>query len=363
MTPQIIPVILCGGSGTRLWPLSTPATPKQFLPLFGKLSTFQAAVQRAGAIDGAGQIVVVANIDHQHQINAQLAAIGTQADLLLEPCARNSAAAIAAASAYIAEVWPDAVVVFLSADHHIPDGQAFARAVLIGAQTALDGGIVTLGLRPTAPSTAYGYILPGPGDGAVRPVQAFVEKPDAETAERYLAMGYLWNSGTFIARPGRLLAELEIHAPDVLAAARAAVGQSWNSGDATRLGAAFADAPGISIDHAVMEKTTSAFVVPADFAWLDVGDWRAVLQVSERDPHGNSLSRNTLAIESQNCIVRTPPGVKLAMIGVRDLAIVVSEDGSILVCDLAHSQTVSKAGDPSVQIDAPPPAPKMGSDA
>jgi mannose-1-phosphate guanylyltransferase/mannose-6-phosphate isomerase len=345
MTPQIIPVVLCGGSGTRLWPHSTAATPKQFLTLFGDHSTFQTAVQRAAAIDGVETILVIANQDHQAHIAAQLAAIGTPARLLLEPHARNSAAAIAAASAHIARTWPEAVAVFLSADHHIPDSAAFAGAVLTGAQAALEDRIVTLGLRPTAPSTAFGYILPEPGDSAVRPVKAFVEKPDAETARRYLRGGYLWNSGTFIARPAVLLEDLAVHAPQVLAAAVAAVDQSLTAGDATTLGAAFAAAPAISIDHAVMEKTARASVVPADFEWSDVGDWRAVLQVSDRDGHGNSLTGAALAIDSQDCIVRAPAGVKLAVIGVRDLAVIVAEDGSILVCDLSQSQTVSRASD------------------
>lgn len=345
MTLQIIPVVLCGGSGTRLWPHSTAATPKQFLTLFGDHSTFQTAVQRAAAIDGVGPILVIANRDHQAHIDAQLAAIGTRAHLLLEPHARNSAAAIAAASAYIARSWPEAVAVFLSADHHIPDSAAFAAAVLSGARAAQDDRIVTLGLRPTAPSTAFGYILPEPGDSAVRRVTAFVEKPDAETALRYLRDGYLWNSGTFIARPAVLLDELAVHAPKVLAAASAAVEQGLPAGNGISLGEAFAAAPSISIDHAVMEKTDRASVVPADFVWSDVGDWRAVLQVSDRDGEGNSLTGSALAIDSQNCIVRAPAGVKLAVIGVRDLAVIVAEDGSILVCDLSHSQAVSRASD------------------
>lgn len=345
MSPQIIPVILCGGSGARLWPLSTPAAPKQFLTLFGGRSTFQTAIQRAMAMEGVDQILVVANQDHRDHITAQLAEIGASALLLLEPCARNSAAAIAAASAYIAEVWPDAVAVFLSADHHIPDNQAFARAALTAAEAALGGRIVTLGLRPTSPSTAFGYILPTPSEAPALAVRAFVEKPDRETAEQYVEQGYLWNSGTFIARPRVLLEELEAHAPLVLAAARMAVADGREIDEGICLGERFAEAPSISIDHAVMEKTSRAFVVPADFVWSDVGDWQSVRRVSPRDAAGTSTVGEVLSIDSQDCIVKVPPGVKLAMIGVRDLAIIVATDGSILVCDLAASQKVGKASD------------------
>ncbi|CAN1538140.1 {ManC} Mannose-1-phosphate guanylyltransferase [Caulobacteraceae bacterium] len=345
MSPQILPVILCGGSGTRLWPLSTAVSPKQFLTLFGDRSTFRLAAERAVAIAGVDQILVVANTHHRDHVLGQLGGLEERTRLLLEPCSRNSAAAIAAACVHLERTAPDAVAVFLSADHHIPDPDAFARAVQTGVAAALEGRIVTLGLRPTGPSTAFGYILAGDGAGAARPVRAFVEKPDAATAERYVEAGYLWNSGTFIARPASLLAELERHAPAVLAAALAAVEGAEAAGEVTTLGGALAAAPAVSIDHAVMEKTDRAQVVPADFAWSDVGDWRAVLNVSARDDQGNSLSGAPLLIDSRDCVVRVPPGVNLAMIGVRDLAVIVGEDGSILICDLSSTQLVGQASD------------------
>lgn len=345
MLVEIIPVILCGGTGSRLWPMSTPSLPKQFLQLIDGQSTFQMAVERAFGIAGVKSMLVVSNSQHLCHIEDQLCGLKRQAEILLEPSGRNSAPAIAAACARLAETAPDAVAVFMSADHSIPDEAAFAQAVECAVESALGGRIVTLGLRPSFPSTAYGYILPGEASGAAHGVQAFVEKPDIETATRYVNNGYLWNSGTFVAKPTTFLAEIAIHAPLVLAAARAALPGRPTDNGAIELGSAFGAAPSISIDHAVMEKTLLASVVPASFEWADVGDWGAVKGAVAIDSAGNAVTGDALMIESTNCFVNVPAGSRVALIGVKDIAVVVSPDGSILICDLANTQSVQKAAD------------------
>lgn len=345
MFVEVVPVILCGGSGSRLWPMSTPSLPKQFLQLIGGRSTFQMAVERAFEIAGVRSMLVVSNSQHLGHIEEQLSGLSRKARILLEPSGRNSAPAIAAACAYLAESAPDAVAVFMSADHNIPDEAAFARAVEAALDAAASGRIVTLGLRPSFPSTAYGYILPGEASGAAHAVRAYIEKPDIETATRYVNDGYLWNSGTFVAKPATLLAEISIHAPLVLAAARAALPGRPTGNGAIELGSAFGAAPSISIDHAVMEKTLLASVVPASFQWADVGDWSAVKAAVAIDGSGNAVTGDALMIESTNCFVNVPAGSRVALIGVKDIAVVVSPDGSILICDLANTQSVQKAAD------------------
>jgi mannose-1-phosphate guanylyltransferase/mannose-6-phosphate isomerase len=345
MTPTILPVILCGGAGARLWPLSTAARPKQFLPLIGGRSTFQETAARVSAIPAIGDILVVANQAHRALIEDQLSKIGVRASLLLEPGARDSGPAIAAAAAWAEHNRPGAVVALVSADHHIPDQAAFVEAIVQAAQGALADRIVTLGLRPTTPSTAFGYIRPGPGDGALREVAAFVEKPDLALARDYVAQGCLWNSGNFICRPELLLQELALHAPDLEAVGRQAVASARTEDGALVLGAAFLDARKISIDHALMERTRRASVLPVTFAWSDIGNWSAVLDAAAPDEAGNSVEGDALIIDSRDCIVRAPPGGRVAVIGMRDIAVIATEDGSILVCDLSAAQEVKAAAD------------------
>lgn len=325
--------------------MSTPSLPKQFLQLIGGRSTFQMAVERAFGIAGVRSLLVVSNTQHLGHIEDQLSGLSRKAEILLEPSGRNSAPAIAAACAYLAESAPDAVAVFMSADHNIPDEAAFARAVEAALDAAVSGRIVTLGLRPSFPSTAYGYILPGEASGAAHPVQAFIEKPDIETATRYVNDGYLWNSGTFVAKPTTLLAEITTYAPLVLDAARAALLGRPSDKGAMELGPSFSDAPSISIDHAVMERTDLASVVPASFEWADVGDWAAVKGAILIDENANAVAGEALMIESTNCLVNVPAGSRVALIGVKDIAVVVSPDGSILICDLASTQSVRKAAE------------------
>ncbi|MDP2213497.1 AGE family epimerase/isomerase [Phenylobacterium sp.] len=341
----IYPVIMCGGSGTRLWPASRPARPKQFLPLVGARSMFQETVLRVAGLEGAAQVVVVAGVAHGKLIAAQLSEIGVEAAVLLEPEPRDSAPAMAGACAWIAQRDQDGVAVVVAADHHVPDADAFRAAVLTAVEGARQGLIVTLGVRPDAPSSAYGYISPGEAAGLVWTVKAFVEKPDIETARDYITAGYLWNSGNFVVSAALLLAELDAFEPAISAAARAAVASAQgDAGESQVLGEAFATAPKISIDYAVMEKTKAAAVLPVDFAWSDLGAWDAVWAASERDQSGNAVRGRALAVDASDCLVRTPAGTQVTLIGVKDIAVVVDQ-GQVLVCNLSASQQVKTAVD------------------
>ncbi len=340
VTPPIVPVVLCGGSGARLWPLSTDARPKPFLPLLDGRSTFQETLARAGAIEGVDTVLIVANQSNRDLIKAETDGSAFAVQLLLEPVGRDSAAAIAAAAAWLARHRPGVVAAFMSADHHVPDRDAFAAAIAGAARAALDHGVVALGLRPDGPSTAFGYIRPLPDGGAVARIGAFVEKPDRDTAERYIAAGYLWNSGNFVARPEALLAELTIQAPEIAAAASSAVAAAVAEPGATLLGPEFSQSPSISIDRALMERTTEAAVLPVGFAWSDIGSWRAVLSASPRDDAMNSLNGDVVMEGCTGCIVRMPPGIRVAMVGLKDIAIIANETGDLLVCDLAAGEDV-----------------------
>lgn len=340
----VYPVIMCGGSGTRLWPASRPSRPKQFIPLVGEQSLLQETVARVGGLAaGGGRLVIVAGAAHGPTIQAQLAEIGADATVILEPEPRDSAAAITIAAAWIGSQDPDAVAVIVASDHHVPDHAAFRDAVEATVGAAREGAIVTLGVRPAGPATAYGYIHPAPGEG-VRSVEAFVEKPDAERAAQYVAQGFLWNSGNFVASARTLLDELQAHAPDVLSAVRSGLSDSVDEAGALRLGDAFRAAPKISFDYAVMEKTTRAAVLPVDFAWSDLGAWDTIWSASPKDAHGNSLPPAAHAIDSTDLLVRAPAGVRVAVIGASRLAVVVEPD-AVLVCALDSAQAVKGAAE------------------
>ncbi|KQS52890.1 hypothetical protein ASG17_14890 [Brevundimonas sp. Leaf363] len=328
----LYPVIMCGGAGTRLWPASRPSRPKQFIPLSGNRSLFQETALRVAPLaEDGGRLIVVGGKAHRQAILDQLAEIGIEAQVLLEPEPRDSAAAMAAAAAWTEARDAAGVNVFVASDHHIPDHEGFRAAVTRGAEAAADGRIVTLGVRPTEPSSAYGYIAPEGTD--LSPVAAFVEKPDRAAAERYIAGGYLWNSGNFIARANVLLSELRAEAPAVEAAARASLPD--DGAVVADLGPGFLAAPKISIDYAVMEKTTRASVLAVDFAWSDLGAWDAVAATGEGDLGAFVFE------DAEGCMARACDGVMVAAIGVRNLAIVVERD-AVLVCDLSRSQDVKK---------------------
>lgn len=354
MSQALYPVIMCGGSGTRLWPASRADRPKQFLGLAGERSLFQDTVERVAPLAGeAGKVIVVTGAGYRHWVEGQLQALERDALIILEPEARDSAPAMAAAAAYVAQSDPSGVLVFVASDHHLPEGDGFRDAVKIASGKAKEGFVVTLGVRPSEPSSAYGYIRAA-GEG-LAPVAAFVEKPDRATAQTYLDQGFLWNSGNFIVRADALLNELATHAPDVGRAAGAALNAA--QGGVVELAPVFTEAPRISIDHAVMEKTDKAWVLPVGFTWSDLGAWDAVAAT------GSGATGTWIGSDGDRCLVRAAPGVLVATAGVSNLAIIAEHD-AVLVCDLDRAQEVKglveriRAEHPShVGIGAHAPAP------
>ena len=327
---QLYPVILCGGAGTRLWPASRPDRPKPFLDLTGPLSLFQLAVRRVKPlVEGGGLLLVVGAEAHADLIAEQLAALGAEATVLLEPEGRDSAAAVAAATAWVEARDPEGRVMILASDHHIPDEAGYRHALITAADAAGDSGrIVTLGVAPTQPSSAYGYIRPE--HAGLAPVQAFIEKPDPHRAAQLILEGGLWNSGAFIATARTLREELERHAPEIWAAVAAAV-----PSDGGLLGESFHTAPRLSFAYAVMEKTDRASVLPLTLAWSDLGAWDAVATVSEDEGTAH------LSLDSAGCLIRAPDGVTVATLGVSGLAVIVEPD-AVLVCDLSRAQDVKR---------------------
>ncbi len=324
MTP-IVPVILSGGSGTRLWPLSREAYPKQFLPLVGDDTMLQATWKRVASIAGAAPIVV-ANQEHRFMAAEQLreCKVLPQA-LILEPVGRNTAPAIAIAALQALAGGNDALLLVLPSDHVVRNEAAFHAAVKQAAVAAGAGKLVTFGIVPTAAETGYGYIKAAIGEG-VRAVDRFVEKPDQATAEKYVASGeYYWNSGMFLFKASRYLKELETLQPAILAACRAALDKAARDNDFIRLDAeAFAASPNDSIDYAVMEKTADAAVVPLDAGWNDVGSWSALWEVSDKDADGNACHGDVIALDCKDSYAY---GNRLiAMVGLQDVVVVETDD-------------------------------------
>ena len=326
---DLLPVILSGGSGTRLWPLSREAYPKQFLALAGEQTMLQATWQRVAPIAGRAPLVV-ANEEHRFVAAEQLQQLGVQPlAILLEPVGRNTAPAIAVAALEATRDGDDAVLLVLPSDHVIADEEAFRAAVLRAMPAARSGKLVTFGIVPTGPETGYGYIKAGAA-GDVRPVDRFVEKPDADTAQQYVQSGeYFWNSGMFLFKASRYLAELERFNPAMLAASRTAWQQARRDADFTRLDKdAFTAVPSDSIDYAVMEKTADAVVVALDAGWNDVGSWTALRDVSAQDADGNAHHGDVIAIDCHNTYAY---GERLiALVGLDDV-IVVETDDAVMV--------------------------------
>ncbi len=326
---DILPVILSGGSGTRLWPLSREAYPKQFLALAGEQTMLQATWQRVEPIAGRAPLVV-ANEEHRFVAAEQLQQLGVVPQaILLEPVGRNTAPAIAVAALEATLEDGDPVLLVLPSDHVIADEAAFRAAVLSALPAAKEGKLVTFGIVPTGPETGYGYIKASSG-GEVRAVDRFVEKPDAETAQQYVQSGeYFWNSGMFLFKASRYLAELELFQPEMLAASRNAWQLARRDADFTRLDKdAFAGVPADSIDYAVMEKTADAVVVPLDAGWNDVGSWTALRDVSPQDADGNAHHGDVIAIDCRNTYAY---GERLiALVGLDDV-IVVETDDAVMV--------------------------------
>lgn len=346
---KIVPVLLSGGSGSRLWPLSRELYPKQFLALCSERTMFQDTALRVGDELAFAPPLVVCNQEHRFLVAEQLRQSGLKPrGILLEPMGRNTAAACALAALSVAATDPDALLLLLPADHEIRAPDAFRQTVLVAAQAAQTGRLVTFGIAPTTPETGYGYIQRGrPLDeveGAFE-VAAFVEKPTLAVAQSYLEDGgYAWNSGMFLFPVGQLLAELERHAPAVVAACRAALDGGQSDLDFFRLDAtAFAVAPSISIDYAVMERTDMAAVVPCDIGWTDVGAWSALWDVGSKDADGNVLVGDVLMEGASDCYVRSENHLT-AVVGVKNAVVVVVDD-AVLVADRDHAQDVKRIVD------------------
>ena len=339
----MIPVILSGGSGTRLWPLSRQAYPKQFLALAGEDTMLQATWQRVAELASAAPLVV-ANEDHRFMVAEQLRELGcTPAAIVLEPVGRNTAPAIAVAALQATADGTDPLLLVLPSDHVIADAAGFRAAVAAATPAAQNGKLVTFGIVPTAAETGYGYIQAvAGGDAPVRAVARFVEKPDAATAAQYLASGqYFWNSGMFLFQASRYLAELERHAPAMLAACRKAFAAAARDADFVRLDkAAFAACPSDSIDYAVMEKTADAAVLPIDVGWNDVGSWSALWEVAQQDGDGNAHHGDVIALDCRDTLAWGDRRL-LAMIGLRDIVVVDSDD-ALLVAHKDHVQEVKE---------------------
>jgi mannose-1-phosphate guanylyltransferase len=342
---SILPVILSGGGGTRLWPLSTPACPKQFLALTADETMFQLTAQRTADRTHFLPPMVIANAAHADLVETQLTAIGlTEADIVLEPCARNTAPAIALA-AFLAPA-PDTLMLVMPSDHVITDVAAFHAAIAAAAIYASDGWLCTFGIAPTGPETGYGYIQSGDVLGhGVSSVKRFVEKPDRANAEKMIAGGdHAWNGGIFLFRADVYLEALAANAPDISVATQASVEAAERNGKFIRPSAeAFARSPSISIDYAIMEKAARVAVAPVDMGWSDVGSWDALFALAEVADGGNVTKGDVLAIDSTGCLIRGE-GVKVGVIGVEDLVVVASGD-RVLVMPRSRAQDVRLLAD------------------
>ena len=338
---MIYPIILCGGSGTRLWPLSRKSFPKQFVPLIDNKSLLQLTLERVGQINGSStgaEVICVAANDHRFLVAESMQAAKVQGQIILEPVARNTAPAMALA-ALLCD--PQALLLFCPADHHIPDSQAFAAMVQSGVQAAQRGAIVTFGVVPSFPSTAYGYIEQGAANcddsfGVAR----FIEKPSVDKAEALILQGnVLWNAGIFLAKASTLLAALGEHASDILQSCQQAMTNAKRDQQFVRPALeAFAACRSESIDYAVLERHKDVAVVPFAGAWSDVGSWNAVADLSLPDDQGNRIDGHGLAVQSQRTFIHAPHRV-IVTLGTQDLLVIDTPD-ALLVAASSHAEQV-----------------------
>jgi mannose-1-phosphate guanylyltransferase/mannose-6-phosphate isomerase len=337
----LIPVILSGGAGTRLWPLSREMYPKQLLALTSKFTMLQDTATRLAAIPGAHAPVVVCNEAHRFTVAEQIRALGFKpASILLEPVGRNTAPAVALAALAAVATDPDAILVVAPADHVIRDSKAFAQAASVAAGFAEQGKLVTFGIVAHAPETGYGYIRRGDGAGPVFPVAQFTEKPPLDVAQQFVASGdYYWNSGMFVFQAKRYLSELQAFAPDILAASTAAFKAAQTDLDFVRIDKTeFAKCRSESIDYAVMEKTKDALVLPLDVGWSDVGSWSSLFDALPADEDGNVLQGDVLVHDTHDCYVHSTSRLVTA-VGMDDHIIVETKD-AVLVAPKDRVQDV-----------------------
>lgn len=344
---MIWPVILSGGSGTRLWPLSRAATPKQLLALTGPDTLLQSTVKRASDPMKFNPCIVVANAAHLATITAQLGAIAVDpAAIILEPAGRNTAPAIALAAEWLVRQDPQSLMLVMPSDHAIGDEPAFQAAIDAALPAATEGWLVTFGIKATRPETGYGYIKVGTAISAgLHRVEQFVEKPDATTAAQYLANGsYAWNGGIFLMRCDRYLAALQRHAPAIAAAvSRSMAGMEQVSAIIRPDPIAFGACPSDSIDYAVMERDDHVAVAPVSMGWSDIGSWDALLDIAGRDPDGNHLLGDVIAIGTTNSLVRSD-GPLVTAVGLTGITIVATDD-AVLVAASGQSQQVKAVVD------------------
>jgi mannose-1-phosphate guanylyltransferase/mannose-6-phosphate isomerase len=343
--PTIVPVILSGGSGTRLWPLSRRTRPKQFAPLVGERTMLQDTALRLEGMEGVARPIVVCNEDHRDLVDRQLGAVGMPPSLVvMEPVGRNTAPAAAVAAMAATRDGSDPVLLVLPADHVIRDAAAFRAAVAAGARLAAQGYLVTFGIVPDRPHTGYGYVQRGEPlpDAEAFAVRRFVEKPDEETAAAYVADGeHSWNSGMFMFTASAYLAELSKHAPEMIGGSRAALeGASGAYGALLLAEEAFSATPADSIDYAVMERTDRAVVIPLDAGWSDVGAWPALWEIAERDDDDNALLGDVVVEGVTGSYVRAG-GRLVTVVGLDDVVVVETPD-AVLVAAREHAEGVKR---------------------
>jgi mannose-1-phosphate guanylyltransferase/mannose-6-phosphate isomerase len=339
----LIPVILSGGAGTRLWPLSREMYPKQLLALTGKNTMLQDTATRLAGIAGAKGAIVVCNDAHRFTVAEQIRALGFEASaILLEPVGRNTAPAVALAALKALEIDPEATLVVAPADHVIRDAQVFQQAAQIAAALAEDGKLVTFGIVAHAPETGYGYIRRGEGRGPSYPVAQFIEKPPLDLARQFVSSGdYYWNSGMFVFKASRYLAELQALAPDILDAVKSAYLAAKRDLDFVRIDkAAFEKCRSESIDYAVMEKTKDAVVLPLDAGWSDVGSWSSLFDALPSDEEGNVLIGDVTVFDTHDCYVHSTSRLVTA-VGMDDHIIVETKD-AVLVAPKDRVQDVKE---------------------
>jgi len=350
MAHTITPVLLCGGSGTRLWPLSRKAYPKQFTRLIGEESLFQVSARRLRGAGFAAPLVITGS-DYRFIATEQLAATGeTGGMVLIEPAGRNTGPAVLAAALVLAAQGPETLMLVAPSDHVIPDGAGFRAAIAAGVPAAEAGRIVTFGIRPTGPETGYGYLelapgAPGAPGAGPQPLTRFVEKPDAATAQAMLAAGnYLWNAGIFLFSVQTILAAFRAHAPDLVAPVEAAVAGMAPDLTFRRLAAGpWGQARDVSIDYAVMEKADNISVVPYDGRWSDLGGWDAVWREMGPDARGVATGGAAQAIDCDDTLLRSETeGLEVVGIGLRDILVVATGD-AVLVADRSRAQEVKQA--------------------
>jgi mannose-1-phosphate guanylyltransferase len=350
---DVYAVIMAGGSGTRFWPLSRRAWPKQFLSLAEQNeSLLQATVRRIRGLVPSERILVVTSERHSDATRQQLPELPPE-NVLAEPSARNTAPCVAWAAAHVSARAPKAVMMVLPADPHIGDEQAYRALLTRSCAAAQDGGLVTIGVTPTRPETGYGYIECGAeAGGGVYKVQRFVEKPDLARAQEFIRdKRFLWNSGMFFFRADKVLEEYQRQLPDLHAFASAYRDQTSPAAAQSFVSARYATLTSISIDHGIMERALDVRVVPGSFGWYDIGSWTTAWELAAKDANGNALLADTSVVESNNCYVRAKPGKLVALIGVDDLVVVDTED-ALLIMPRERAQDVRRVVDDLAQRDA-----------